>query len=218
MPGQSATPRPPASRSGSALQPNSLPPRLGLGAGVRRMSPRRWLLLLTLRLQLTGAVPQRGAPASVDCELKPQVRRAGCARAASRRLSGRYLPNPTKHQVLRPQADSSGCKAGLHLPPRRFLACAHRRCFSPSLRRGRSSVAAKDPVSQSSPFASPRESRRSLLGLASQRWGHSRDESARRVWGRDLGTFTLELGSVLSFLAFNISCCYPNGEGILQVA
>lgn len=112
MPGQSATPRPPASRSGSALQPNSLPPRLGLGAGVRRMSPRRWLLLLTLCLQLTGAVPQRGAPASVDCELKPQVRRAGCARAASRRLSGRYLPNPTKHQVLRPQADSSGCKAG----------------------------------------------------------------------------------------------------------
>lgn len=129
MPGQSTTPRPPASRSGSALQPNSLPPRLGLGAGVRRMSPRRWLLLLTLCLQLTGAVPQRGAPASVDCELKPQVRRAGCARAASRRLSGRYLPNPTKHQVLRPQADSSGCKAGLHLPPRRFLACAHRRCF-----------------------------------------------------------------------------------------
>lgn len=119
MPGQSATPRPPASRSGSALQPNSLPPRLGLGAGVRRMSPRRWLLLLTLCLPLTGAVPQRGAPASVDCELKPQVRRAGCSRAASRRLSGRYLPNPTKHRVLRPQADSSGGAP----PPTAALSC-----------------------------------------------------------------------------------------------
>ncbi|ELK07670.1 UPF0632 protein B [Pteropus alecto] len=36
------------------------------------MSPWRWLLLPTLCLPLTGAVPPRSAPACVDCELKPQ--------------------------------------------------------------------------------------------------------------------------------------------------
>lgn len=45
-------------------------------AAVRRMSPWSWFLLPTLCLLPTDAVPRREAPASANCELKPQVRRA----------------------------------------------------------------------------------------------------------------------------------------------
>lgn len=51
------------------------------------MSPWGWFLLQTLCLLPTGAAPRRGAPASANCELKPQVGRAsGAGEAASPHL------------------------------------------------------------------------------------------------------------------------------------
>lgn len=53
------------------------------------MSPWSWFLLPTLCLLPPGAAPRRGAPASANCELKPQVRRAsGAGEAASPHLAG----------------------------------------------------------------------------------------------------------------------------------
>lgn len=111
VPGQFSTPQSPASSPGSPRPPNSLPWRLGLRAGVRRMSPGSGCCCrpsaYCSQAQSRGAA-RRGARASVDCELKPQVRRVRCGRAASWHLSGGYLLNPTKRRTLGPQADSSG--------------------------------------------------------------------------------------------------------------
>lgn len=76
----------------------------GLGAALGRMSPWSWFLLPTLCLLPTGADPRRGAPASANCELKPQVRRASRAGEAA---SPRYPRRPAKNRAL-------GSRATLH--------------------------------------------------------------------------------------------------------
>lgn len=53
------------------------------------MSPWSWFLLPTLCLLPASAAPPRGAPASANCKLKAQVKRAaGAGAAASRHLLG----------------------------------------------------------------------------------------------------------------------------------
>lgn len=76
---------------------------LGLGVTLGRMSPWSWFLLPTLCLLPTGADPRRSAPASSNCELKPQVRRASRAGEA---VSPRYLHRPAKNRALGSRATS----------------------------------------------------------------------------------------------------------------
>lgn len=64
-----------------------------LCAAGRRMSPWGWLLLPTLCLLPTGAAPPRGAPASANCELKPQVGRASGVGTQLSRTSPGGLPS-----------------------------------------------------------------------------------------------------------------------------
>lgn len=73
----------------------TLSPRApGVRAAVGRMSPWSWFLLPTLCLLPTSAAPQRGALASANCELKPQVRRASRAGEAVFPHLARVFPKP----------------------------------------------------------------------------------------------------------------------------
>lgn len=147
--GASSEPRPasPASHGGrpASLQPrghrlawpggpspHSLQPRPGPGDAGRRMSPWSWLLLPTLCLLLTRAAPRPRAPASADCELKPQVRRVWHRRAGGTSWMATFrTPRRPAHLVPEPTL-----RAGLHLPRRRLLAGAYRSAPGPLLGAG----------------------------------------------------------------------------------
>ena len=158
------------------------------------MSPWSWFLLPTLRLLPASAAPPRGAPASANCKLKPQVRRAagaGAGAAASRHLLGVVtFPTALSPVLLDPEPTQRA-----RLPPCTAAPPSSR--FPPSPRVPLSGGGAElRPHETLSP--SPRHSSAEgspapgLPGLASLLRWRLRDESLKTQWARDLGTFTLK--------------------------
>lgn len=156
------------------------------------MSPWSWFLLPTLCLLSASAAPPRGAPASANCKLKAQVRRAAAAgAAASRHLLGVVtFPTALSPVLLDPEPTQR-----VGLPPCTAAPPSSR--FPPSprvpLSGGGAELRPHETLSPSHRHSSAEGSPGpGTPGLASLLRWRLRDESAKTQWAQDLGTFTFK--------------------------